>query len=81
MQLSTQLLIRKLPFARLTKEVVKTIQYPLRIASKALEALQTAVESRIVDIFNDAGEFTTHAKRKTLQKRDMELALRLRGRR
>ncbi|CAG5088858.1 Oidioi.mRNA.OKI2018_I69.PAR.g11993.t1.cds [Oikopleura dioica] len=78
LQLSTQLLIRKTPFQRLTREIVNSVHYPLRIASRALEAFQEACETHITSVFTDANEFVAHGKRKTLQKRDIDLALRLR---
>ena len=79
-QKSTELLIRKLPFQKLVKEVVQeasTKQY--RIQSTALLALQEASEYYLVHLFEDTLLCAIHAKRVTIQPKDMRLARRIRG--
>lgn len=81
LQKSTALLLRKLPFARLVREIaikVKGID-DLRWQSKALEALQSAAEDFLVCLFEDANLCAIHGKRVTIQVKDMQLAKRLRG--
>ncbi|MBW0470085.1 hypothetical protein O181_009800 [Austropuccinia psidii MF-1] len=84
-QKSTDLLMRKLPFARLVREiaidfaVATESRVPLRWQSSALLALQEAAEAYLVHIFEDTNLCAIHAKRVTIMKRDMELARRLRG--
>ncbi|CAG8714144.1 16362_t:CDS:2, partial [Acaulospora colombiana] len=68
-QKSTELLIRKLPFQRLTD---------LRFQSSAVMALQEAAEAYLVSLFEDTNLAAIHAKRVTIQPKDLQLARRLR---
>ena len=80
-QMNTDLLIRKLPFQRLVKEIT-TNMFPLsnyRFQSSGLLALQEAVEAYIVFLLTDANLCAIHAKRVTLMKKDIDLARRIRG--
>ncbi len=79
-QRNTDLLIRKLPFARLVKEVqssISTVDY--RWQASAILALQEAAESHLVGLFEDANLCTIHAKRVTIFPKDIQLARRIRG--
>ena len=78
-QKSAELLIRKLPFQRLVREVTHDLKTGLRFQSTALEALQEAVEAYLVGLFEDTNLCAFHAKRVTIQSKDMQLARRLRG--
>ncbi|KAK6183526.1 hypothetical protein SNE40_010996 [Patella caerulea] len=80
-QRSTKLLINKLPFQRLVKDITETHFPGLRMqtAALALAALQEATESYIVGLFEDVNICAIHAKRVTVMPMDMKLALRLRG--
>lgn len=86
-QNTTDLLLPKLPFARLVKEITgdywPTNQFGVkdfRYSVEALLAMQTAAEAYLVGLFEDALMCTLHAKRVTLQVRDIQLARRIRGR-
>jgi len=81
-QKSTDLLIRKLPFQRLVREIVQDISSDpqgLRIQASALLALQEAAEAYLVNVFEDANLACIHAKRVTILPKDLQLAIRLRG--
>jgi len=79
-QMSTELLLRKLPFSRLVREITEKISpVPIRFQALAMEALQTAAETHLVQLFEDAYQCTIHGKRVTLYPKDIRLALRLRG--
>lgn len=78
-QKSTELLIRKLPFQRLVREISQEFKAELRFQSSAIGALQEAVEAYLVSLFEDTNACATHAKRVTIQEKDIELARRLRG--
>lgn len=71
----------KLPFQRLVRDLVfeATGRSDLRMQSAAIAALQTAAESYMIAVFEDTGLCAQHAKRVTIQPKDMQLALRLRG--
>ncbi|GBG34750.1 Histone H3 [Hondaea fermentalgiana] len=80
-QKSTNLLIQKLPFARVVKEETEryTQSQEFRWQSEALTALQEAAEAYLVSVFQDANLCALHAKRVTLMVRDIQLARRIRG--
>ncbi|RKP01444.1 hypothetical protein CXG81DRAFT_29748 [Caulochytrium protostelioides] len=89
-QKSTNLLLRKLPFARLVREVALDLvrdegrraldpDFALRWQSSAILALQEATEAFLVHLFEDANLCAIHAKRVTLMRRDIILARRIGG--
>ncbi|XP_062950826.1 histone H3.1-like [Cynocephalus volans] len=78
-QKSSALLVRKLPFQRLVREVAQDFKTDLRFQMSAMMALQEACESYLVGLFEDTNLCAIHAKRVTIMLRDMQLALRLRG--
>ena len=78
-QKTTELLIKKLPFQRLVKEIALDFKSDLRFQASAVMALQEATESYIISIFQDTNLCAIHAKRVTIMAKDMQLALRIRG--
>lgn len=78
-QRSTQFLIRRLPFARLVKEITQDFHHQLRWRSDAIEALQHASEDYIIHLLSDANLCAIHAKRVTIMSKDLYLARRIRG--
>ena len=78
-QKSTELLLRKLPFQRLVREIAKEFMSDLRMNSHALTALQEASEAYLTSVFEDANLCAIHAKRVTIMPRDIQLARRIRG--
>lgn len=80
-QKSTELLIRKLPFQRLVKEIASEFKSELRFQSSAVMALQEASEAYLVGLFEDTNLCAIHAKRVTIMPKDILLARRIRGER
>ncbi|KAL9237308.1 hypothetical protein vseg_011875 [Gypsophila vaccaria] len=78
-QKSTELLIRKLPFQRLVRELAQNYKTDLRFQSHAVLALQEAAEAYLVGLFEDTNLCAIHAKRVTVMPKDMQLARRIRG--
>lgn len=78
-QKSTELLIRKLPFQRLVREIAQDYKCDLRFQSTALLALQEAAEAYLVGLMEDTNLCAIHAKRLTIMPKDMQLARRIRG--
>ena len=79
-QRNTDLLLRKLPFARLVREIqTYFFKGEFRWQAEAMLALQEAAESHLVGLFEDANLCTIHAKRVTVMPKDMQLARRIRG--
>ena len=78
-QKSTELLIRKLPFQRLVRQIAQEFKLDLRFQGSAALALQEAAEAHLVGFFEDANLCAIHAKRVTIVPKDMQLARRIRG--
>ena len=79
-QNSTGLLIRKLPFQRLVREISQDFTTDLRFQSAAISALQEACEAYMVGLFEDANLCAIHAHRVTIMPKDLQLAKRIGGR-
>ncbi|XP_074309694.1 histone H3.3-like [Silene latifolia] len=77
-QKSTELLIRKLPFQRLVREVAQNFKSDLRFQTHAVLALQEAAEAFLVGLFEDTNLCAIHAKRVTIMPKDIQLARRIR---
>ena len=87
-QKSTELLIRKLPFQRLVREIAsdsEVIKSPLcgkvRFQSAAVMALQEAAEAYLIGLFEDTNLCAIHARRVTIMPKDIQLARRIHGER
>lgn len=80
-QKSTELLIRKLPFQRLVREVAQEMKTDLRFQAAAIMALQEACEAYLVGLMEDTNLCCIHARRVTIMPKDMQLARRIRGER
>ena len=77
-QKSTELLIRKLPFQRLVREVVYAMyKQQYRFQSTALLALQEASEDFLVRMFSMVNDIAIHANRQTIMPKDICLWRRL----
>ena len=73
-QKSTELLIRKMPFQRLVREIAQDFKIYLRFQSGAILALQEASEAYLVGLFEDSNLCAIHAKRVTIMTKDIQLA-------
>ena len=80
-QHSTELLIRKLPFQRLVREIAQDFKTDLRFQGSAVLALQEASEAYLVGLFEDTNLCAIHAKRVTIMPKDIQLSRRIRGER
>jgi histone H3 len=94
-QKSTDLLLRKLPFQRLVREIAQDYKTDLRFQSlvytphenlfsfvmQSVLALQEAAEAYLVGLFEDTNLCAIHAKRVTIMPKDIQLARRIRGER
>lgn len=78
-QKSTALLIPKLPFWRLVREIGMDYKTNVRFEILACLALQEACEMYAVELFECANLCAIHANRQTVTVKDMSLARRLRG--
>ena len=79
-QKTTELLIQKVSFQRVVRELcAKMMKSHIRFESQALLALQEAAESYLVGLFEDANLCTAHAKRITVRPQDIQLSRRIRS--
>ena len=83
LQKSTDLLIRKVPFQRVVKEIAddfkrETPGDPPRWQAVAMLATQVQAEHYLTYLFEDAQQATFHKKQVTIMPKDMQLARRLR---
>merc|ERR1712118_36770 len=70
-QKSTDLLLRKLPFQRLLREVAQDFKKDMRFQASTIAALQEASEAYIVGLFEDTNLCAIHAKRVTIMPKDI----------
>jgi histone H3 len=81
-QKSTELLIRKMPFSRLVREIAQDLEKKdCRYQGTAMLATQTSSEDYLVRLFEDTLLCTIHTKRVTIMPKDIQLARRIRGER
>ena len=79
-QKNTDVVIRKLPFQRLVREITqKLFSEEYRFQSLSMLALQEASEAYLIGLLEDTNLAAMHAKRVTIMPRDMALARRIRG--
>ena len=80
-QKSTDLMIKKLPFQRLVREIAQDFKKDAKFQGSALLALQESAEAYLVSLFEDTNLCAIHAGRVTIMPKDIELARRMRGER
>ena len=80
-QKSTALLIRRLPFQRLVREIAQDFKTDLWFQSAAILCLQEASEAYLVSLFEDTNLCAIHARRVTIMPKDIKLARQIRGER
>ena len=73
-QKNTDLLIRKLPFQCLVREIIFKHKQDYRLAAAAVAALQEAAEDYLIGLFKDTNFCAIHAKRVTIMPKDIQLA-------
>ena len=72
-QKSRELLIRKLPFQHLVCEILQGFGVGFRVTPAMVMALQEAAEAYLVQLLEDSNLCTIHAKRITIQPKDIQL--------
>ena len=77
-QKSTELLIRKLPFQGLVREIMTDFKADFRVGEGVMPALQEAVEAYLVGLFEDTNLCAIHAKRVMIMPKDIQLARKIR---
>lgn len=73
-QKSTELLLRKLPFQRLVREIAQQYADDLRFQVSAIANLQEAAEAYLTGLFSDGNMLAIHAKRVTIAPADLQMA-------
>ena len=80
-QKRVHLLIRKLPFQCLVREIAQHFSLDLRFRSATITALQEASEAYLVCLFEDTNLCAIHTKRVTIMPKDIQLVRCIRGKR
>ena len=78
-QKGADLLIRRVPFSRLVREIVQKRREGLKLQSSAVLALHEAGKTFLVGLMEQANLCVIHAKRVTIMSRDIQLACRIWG--
>ena len=78
-QKSSALLIRKLLFQRLVREIAQDFKMDLHFQAAAILCLQEAAEAYLVGLFEDTNLCAIHAKRVMITPKDLQLARCIRG--
>lgn len=72
-QKSTDLLIGKIPFQHLVREIAQDCKTDLRFPSSAVATLEEVAEAYLVDLFEDTNLCAIHAKRATIMPKNIHL--------
>ena len=80
-QKRVHLLIRKLPFQRLVREIAQQFSLELRFRSATIITLQEASEAYLIHLFEDTNLCAIHTKRVTIMPKDIQLVRCIRGER
>ena len=78
-QKSTELLIQKMPFLRMVREILQKDHAWYYIQASAVLALHEAAESYLIHIMEDTIMCTIHAKWVTILPKDMQLVRQIWG--
>ena len=73
-QSGKEVLIRRLPFKRVVKEIVQGLRADLCLQSTAMMALQEVGETFLVGLLEQSNLCTLHAKHVTIMPKDIQLA-------
>lgn len=80
-QKTSCLLLPKLPFSRLVREIGQDFKVNLRFSADALNLFQLCSETYLVKLFEDANLQAIHAGRVSVKTKDIQIARRIRGER
>ena len=80
-QKKVHLLIQKLPFQHLVREITQCFSPDLRFRSATITALQESSEAYLICLFEDTNLCSIHAKRVMIMPKDIQLVRGIRGER
>ena len=78
-QKGVDLLIRRVSFQRLVREIVQKWREGLKLQSSAVLPLQEAWEAFLVGLLEQVNICAIHAKQVTIMPKDIQLAWKIRG--
>ena len=78
-QMSMELLIQKLPFLCLLREILQGQRFDLCLTPATVLVLQEAAEGFLMRLFEDTNLCAIHTKHVTIMPKDMKLVLRIWG--
>lgn len=74
-QKATEPLLKKTPFIRLVREIAQEMRPDIRWSSAGLEALRHGADILVTTLMEDVNMLAIHARRVTIMKKDIELAV------
>ena len=77
--MSMELLIQKLPFLHLVREILQGQRFDLCLTPATMLALQDVAEGFLMRLFKDTNLCAIHTKHVTIMLKDMKLVLRIWG--
>ncbi len=77
--LSTRVMFRKLPFERITRDIVRDMGEEMRFSDDAINLIRSETEEYLIGLYRTSNTVSRHAGRMTLMKKDLELVRRIRG--
>jgi histone H3 len=77
-QKTTEMLLRREPFIRLVRDLAANFKIDLRFQASALSILQLALEQELISTYEASQIEAVHAKRITIDNRDIDAARRVR---
>lgn len=76
-QKTTDLLLKKLPFQRMCRDIANKLNVEMRFKFEALAAIQESFEDFMTNLFEDANMCVKHCNRVTLMPKDLQLVCKM----
>ena len=75
LQKTTHMVIPRIPFERIVREVLQDFSSNKRLSSGSIQALQEAAETYLTEMLREGNNYAIHAKRTTVSIADLQCAV------
>ena len=75
LQKTTHMVIPRIPFERIVREVLQDFSGNKRLSSGSIQALQEAAETYLTEMLREGNNYAIHAKRTTVSIADLQCAV------
>lgn len=75
LQKTTHMVIPRIPFERIVRELLQDRRSNTRLSSASIQALQEAAEMYLTEMLREGNNYAIHAKRTTLSPADLQCAV------